>query len=542
MNCKTLFCSVVLFCSLFLLPFQANSSNFFDAGDQVKLVLAKQKLYGGQYIGALNLYKEVLAKNPNDASVLHYVGLCHFFLKEYDKSFEHFNKAKEVNVNVNKETFFYLGRLAQVEGMFDKAIEEYKTYKSKASAKEQKMFEVDVYIEQCNNAKQFMLRPVNVTIENMGNEINSIYDDKTPCITADGLTLVFTSRRPETTNSPVDIEGDGKYFEDIYISAFDTVLKKWKPAENVPGAVNTLAHDACTSISPDGKQLFLYKNDTKDAESRGGDVFITKVVNGKWRTPESMGKPVNSSWWEGGACISADGKTVFFTSERDGGAGNSDIWMVKRISKREWGKPENLKEINTPFDEVGVFLAPDGKTLFFCSNGPASMGSYDIFKTTFENNKWTPPVNLGYPINSERSDGPFVVSATAATGYFASDRKGGTGETDIYKVDLTNYAVLEKDFKKVENNGLSILKGVIRDGYEGYGMPDVEITFTTASGEKAGSTVTNENGDYFITLKGGVTYTLLIKKKGFKDLTEYVDLKLGTKETYILEKEYLLKK
>jgi len=532
--------------SLFFLissSFPLRSEVFLDGGDQVKMVLAKQKLYGGQYIAALNIYKEVLAKNPSDASVMHFVGLCHFSLKQYDKATEYFAKAKETNTNVTKETYFYLGKIHQVNGKFDEAIAEYNAYKSKITPKELKESDVDAYIQQCTTAKDLIAKPVNVKVENMGTDINSKYDDKTPCISADGITLVFTSRRPETTNSPTDVEGDGKYFEDIYISSFDTVTKKWTPADDVPGAVNTEAHDACTSISPDGKQLFLYKNDSKDSESRGGDVFISKVVNGKWRTPETIGKPINSSWWEGGACISPDGKTLFFTSERDGGLGSSDIWMVKRITKREWGKPENLgKDINTPFDEVGVFLAPDGKTLFFCSNGPGSMGSHDIFKSTLENGKWSKPVNLGYPINSERSDGPFVMSATAKTGYFASDREGGLGEIDIYKVDLSNYAILEKDFTKKENTGLSILKGVIRDGYEGYGLPEVEITFTNAAGEKAGSTLTNENGEYFITLKGGVVYTLAMKKKGFKDLSEKVDLKLSASDTYVLEKEFLLKK
>jgi Tol biopolymer transport system component len=254
-----------------------------------------------------------------------------------------------------------------------------------------------------------------------------------------------------------------------------------------------------------------------------------------------MAKPINTSYWEGGACISPDGKTLFFTSERPGGSGNSDIWMVKRLTKTTWDKPVNLgPEINSDFDEVGLFLAPDGKTLFFCSNGKGSMGGHDIFKTTLENGKWSKPVNLGYPINSDKSDGPFVISANAQTGYFASNRDGGLGESDIYQVDLSNYAVLEKDGKRT-GNGLSILKGVIRDGYEGYGVADVDISFADETGANAGSTGTNENGEYFITLAGG-KYTMTVKKKGFKDATEVVDLKPSTKETYTLVKEFLLKK
>jgi tetratricopeptide (TPR) repeat protein len=531
----------------FLLSGASFSAPFLDAGDQVKMTLAKQKLYGGDVKGALNLYKEVLIKNPKDPIVLHYVGVCHYKLNDFEKAREHFIKAKETNAKeINYETYLYSGKLLQMDKKYDEAITDYTAYKSKANPKEaadQPDVDVDVAIDQCNTAKALLAAPVDVKIENMGPDINSQYDDKSPAISADGMKLVFNTRRPETTNAPMDVEGDGKYFEDIYFSELDSASKKWRPADDVPGSINTDAHDACTGMSADGKTIFIYKNDLKDPQSRGGDIYMSRIVNGKWKTPENMGKPVNSSYWEGGACISPDGKTLLFTSERPGGQGNSDIWMTKRLNKKEWDKPVNLgAEINSPNDEGGLFLAPDGKTLFFCSNGKGSMGNYDIFKTTMENGKWTKPVNIGYPINSDKDDKTFVLSADAQTGYFSSNREGGLGEFDIYKVDLSNYAILEKDGKKVENNGLSILKGVIRDGYEGYGLADVDIDFADESGNKIASTTTNENGEYFITLKGGMKYAMTVKKKGFKDATETVELKLGNKETYSLVKEVLLKK
>jgi hypothetical protein len=345
------------------------------------------------------------------------------------------------------------------------------------------------------------------------------------------------------TDSPMDVEGDGKYFQDIFISNWDTINKKWNTAEDVPGNVNTPAHDACTSISPDGKQIFIYKNDVNDNESRGGDVFVSKVVNNKWKTPEGLGKPINSSYWEGGACISPDGKTLYFISERKGGYGRADIWMVKRISKTEWGKPVNLgPEINSEFDEVGAFLAPDGKTLFFSSNGKASMGSYDVFKSTLEGDKWAKPVNVGFPINTVHKDGPLVISADAQTAYFASERLGGLGESDIYSADLSNYSLLEKDGKKKVNSGLSILKGTVRDGFQGTGIASVDVQILDAASAVVATTLTNENGEYFITLKGDVTYTIKVVKKGYKTAEEKVELKIGKTDTFSLEKQIMLNK
>ncbi len=514
---------------------------FKDAGDAAKMVLGKQKLYGGQVTSALNTFKEVERNSPDNGVVLYYIGYCQLELKQIDKAKQTLIKSIGTTNNFKPESNVLLGKIYMMEENYDKAIDLFKTYTSSVNFEKEVKEEAELFLQQCNNAVILKASAVNVEVLNLGVGINSIYDDKNPCITADGSKLVFTSRRPESTNSEVDVEGDQKYFEDIYLAQMDSATKSFLKAGAVSGAINTKAHDACTSISADGKQIFIYKNDLKDKESRGGDVFVSKISNGKWRTPDPIGKPISSSYWEGGACISPDGKKYFFTSERPGGAGRSDIWMVERKNKKEWGKPINLSEINTPYDEAGMFLAPDGKTLFFCSNGPRSMGSYDVFKSVYENNKWSEPINLGFPINSSAKEGQLTISADAKTAYISSDRKGSIGENDIYKIDLKDYAILEKDGKKKVSNGLSILKGTVRDGYEGYGLPEIEILLTDASGANLGSTMTNENGEYFFTLKGG-KYTISIKKKGFKDISETIDLKASTDDTVTLEKGFLLKK
>lgn len=540
---KYLVLVILFFSSLFSFSQKDKKGNVFsDAGFTAKMLVAKQKMLGGKYVGALNSFRELEQTHPNDAGLLYYIGECYFILKQIDKSKEYLLKAVAQVNGVNVSTHLTLGKIYQIEENFDKAIEEFNIYKSLPNTDKEGNEDADVLLSQCQNAKKFIANPVNVEITNLGPDINSKYDDKNPCITADGCKLVFTSRRPEGSNDEVDVEGDGKYFEDIYIAVYDSTKQGFGKADEVPGSINSKAHDACTSISPDGKQIFIYKNDINDKESVGGDIFVSKVNNGKWRTPEPIGKPIASSYWEGGACISPDNKKIFFFSERNGGLGHSDIYIVEKINKKEYGKPVNIgKPVNSKFDEGGMFLAPDGKTLFFCSNGPGSMGSYDIFKTVFENGKWSEPVNLGYPINSAAKEGQLTISADAKYAYFSSERKGGLGESDIYRIDLKDYAMLEKDGKKKAGNGLSILKGTIRDGFEGYGIAEAEVIITDEAGNNVGSTYTNENGEYFFTLKGG-NYTISVKKKGFKDVTEKIELKSSTKETVTLEKGYLLKK
>ena len=540
---------LLLFFNLFLVNTSLSASVTFcnpdlGATDKAKIELGKQKLYSGRFKAALAVFQEVLNDNPNDGVPIYYMAETHFKLNEIEKAVELLKKGKECP-NPKNDNFFLLGKIYLQDGMIDDALTEFNSFKSKASKRELEETDVDVLISHCNNYKSLSPKQANVEVKNLGEAINSKYDDVTPSISADGHVLVFNSRRPETTDAPTDVEGDGKFFQDIYISHFDSVSKNWEDAGPVPGQVNTEgAHDACTGISPDGKQIYIYKNDLNDPESRGGDIFISKVNNNKWKTPEPLGKPINTSYWEGGACISPDGKTIYFTSERQGGMGRSDIWMSTKKTKTEWNKPVNLGEvINTPFDEVGIFLAPDGKTMFFCSNGQASMGSYDIFRTRFENGKWSKPENLGYPFNTERRDGPLVLSADSKKAYIASDRKGGLGEGDIYVVDLKDYALLETDFKVKQNNGLSILKGMVRDGFEGKGMEGVEISILSESGEKIANTLTNENGEYFITLKGNTMYEVKVEKKDFKSVSEKVNLLMGKgNETFTLEKQFLMDK
>jgi len=538
--------SVLIF--LFVNVVTAQKKNVIEKSEeQIKMFNAQQSFFAGDYNKALSLYKDVLSTKPNDANVMGRIAECHFMLKQYKDAQEMAEKAKSVDEKAYENTALVLGQIYHRDEKLDEALVEYNYFKSLvgngAKAKES---EIDLFITQIATAKSLIAAPANVKVENMGENINGEYDEKAPMITADGKTLIFTSRRPGKSSS-MDKEGDGGYFEDIYISRWDTTKRMWTDAELIPGAINTEAHDACTSISPDGKQIFIYKNDL-EGESRGGDIFVSKVSSsGKWGSPKSMGKPINTTYWEGGGCLSPDGKSFYFVSERPGGLGHGDIYVLKKKTKSEWEKaPVNIgAEVNTPEDEGGLFLAPDGKTLFFTSKGHNSMGGYDVFKTTLENGKWTKPVNLGYPINTVNNDYCFSLSVDAQTGYFASDRKGGFGERDVYKVDLSNYAVLEKDMaaKKDPNAPvMAILKGDVFDATVGAGM-EAEIVIFDEAGTKVASTNSSEgSGEYFITLLANKTYQIKIEVKGYKPIEEKLEIKAAKEGATTVVKHYLLYK
>lgn len=521
--------------------------NVFEKGEDIaKMTLAQQSFYGGDYQKALSIYRDVLAGKPNDANVIGHIGECYYAMGQMAEAQENLEKAKSIDEKAFENTSLLLGKIYHVNGKLDEAMTEFTFFKTLVGeGKKADESEINIYLGQVTLAKELMAHPVNVKLDGMGDNINSEYDDKAPMITADGKTLIFTSRRPGKS-SALDKDGDGGYFEDIYVSHWDTTKKAWTDAELIPGSINTEGHDACTSISPDGKQIYIYKNDI-EGESRGGDIYVSRLSSsGKWGAPKSMGKPVNTTFFEGGGCLSPDGKTFYFISERQGGLGHADIYMIKRKTRTEWEKPVNIgADVNTPEDEGGLFLAPDGKTLFFTSKGHNSMGGYDIFKTVNENGKWSKPVNLGYPINTVNNDLCFSLAIDAKTGYFTSDRKGGLGARDIYKVDLTNYPVLDKEMKvKAENNGpvMAILKGDVFDATAGAGM-EAEVVIYDETGAKVGSTTASEgSGEYFITLLAGKTYQVKIDVKGYKPIDEKVEIKAAKEGATSVVKHYLLYK
>ena len=533
------------------------SENSISLKDKDKYKIKKAeawiKYQSHDYNGALRIYRDLLETHKEDADLNFLIGRCHLELQSMEQAIKYFEIAKKIDSKVNSELSLMLGKAYQFLGDIEKAIEQYNEYKSSLSFKQQPKDIVNEYINQCVYAKEMMAKPVDVTIKNMGKEINSEYDDAIPSISADGKTFIFTSRRNDTKGGGID-PNSGMYYDDIYISEFNEENNTWKTAENIEGDLNTDGHDACLSISPDGNTIFVYRN--IDGVTGSGDIYYsTKRNDDKWSSPKPIGKPVNSTYFESSACLSSDGKTLYFISERQGGLGNADIWKSTKIDKDLWSKPENLGPvINTIEDELGVFIHPDGKTLFFTSKGHKTLGGYDVFMSTYENGKWSEPFNMGYPINTTKDETHFVLSTDGKKGYVSSRKDNGMGGIDIYEVDMSRYIYPVSTENVVSNTTkdtvsikqtfkpeLSILKGNLIDSESGQRIEsDVDI-IDIATGNKQ-TISTNEQGEYFVTLKGNKEYNVVVDKKGFKKYERKVMLPLDLKKTYTLSQAIVLEK
>lgn len=376
--------------------------------------------------------------NPKNAKAFFMAGQSIMFSLRKENSLPYYKKAYSLDANVDQDILYLLGRAYQYSEQFDSAILFYNRYsrlvvRTMNYAKTKKINEVNRKVFECYNAKVMRAHPVNVTITHLSSNINSAYPDYAPSINSDGTYMIFTSRRPEG-NTNARVAKDHEYYEDIFYST--KVNGEWVPAQNMTGPIKTEFHNASINLSPDGKEMLVYR------DTDGGDVYSTALkANGTWTKPEIL-EGINTPYIENSATISADGNTIYFTSNRPGGYGGTDIYMCTQDSKGRWVNPQNLGDlVNTEMDEDGVFISANGKHLYFSSNGHAGMGGLDIYRSAYneEKKQWEKPINMGYPINSVENDIYFVSTGDEGIAYFSSVRNENLGEEDIYKLDISKW-------------------------------------------------------------------------------------------------------
>jgi tetratricopeptide (TPR) repeat protein len=263
----------------------ATSSAFSQTAtaDKLKLTAGRMKYNEQDYNGALRIYREEFSKAPDDAMLNYRMGEAHFALKEYELALEKFNAAEKANNAVDGDLYLFLGKTNQALANLDKALEQYEKYRAQDLKKPQ-MEEINTLIAQVKTAQELLARPVNVVISNPGTPINSKFNDYHPSLTADQKVMVFTSRRGEGKVVGVDANDQG-FYEDVYITFWNDTINDWVDAVMAPGAINGLEHDASLSISPDGKQIFMYKNEN------GGDIYVSKKsASEKWEQRQTDGR------------------------------------------------------------------------------------------------------------------------------------------------------------------------------------------------------------------------------------------------------------
>jgi outer membrane protein OmpA-like peptidoglycan-associated protein len=372
-----------------------------------------QQYKAKEYENALATYKAGLKLYPDDAKLNLQTGLTYLSMPNKKESLTYLQTAFTLNPSVDPDIYYYLGLSYQSNHQFKSAQEffaEYKRHNKKAAAI------ADAKIRQSQFADSLTRIASDVVVENIGKAINSSFHEYSPLVSSDGNTMIFTSNRPTDGSNALS------KFEDIYISK--KVNGEWTQPTKISPNINIEFNDAAASLSPDGKTLVLYY------EYGGGDIYVSKAEGEGWTKPIALNKNINGPMsWETSAFLTEDGKHLYFSSNREGGYGNLDIYVSEMDQTGDWGKANNIGPvINTSGKEDSPALDPDGTVLYFSSDGHLSMGGTDIFKSEFKDGTWQKPVNLGYPINSVEDDSFFAVSSDRRRAYFSTLREEGNAE------------------------------------------------------------------------------------------------------------------
>ena len=377
-----------------------------------------------------------------------------------------------------------------------------------------------MFVAGCSSSQPAdIARVTGGVVENLGENVNSAWNDYAPAVTANG-SLFFTSRRP----NPKRLD----YGDDVY--RVNHIGKDWEKPTYLSEMINTPESQGAISVSPDGRSLYVALCEQPDGFGRC-DIYVAEWNDKgtEWSRVRNLnnleGKDlrlekrtdnfeyINTTYWETQPAISPDGKTLYFCSDRPGGFGGTDIWMSKKGDDGAWTRPVNLgPDINTKGDERTPSISFDSKTLFYASDGypdneaQKAAGGFDIYVTRWQGSRWSRPMNLGYPINSKEDDVFMSSTLSGDTLYFASNREGGYGGFDVYML-------LDPPFPP---DAMIVINGVVTDAETNIPLASTPVTIEDyGTGEIIAKFQSLESGQYTYVAPAGKNYRISAEQKGY---------------------------
>ena len=423
-----------------------------------------------------------------------------------------FLRCLEINPDFFPPVYYTLAELAFDEEMYEEAnqyLEKFMRYSRQAPALVAKSEKLK---QNSQFAAQAVRNPVPFHPKNIGLDFE--YDQYWPNLSVDEQTLVFTGLIPRNPNNPVVI---GNRQEDFFISNFHDGA--WTTPENLGPPLNTSENEGAQTISADVTKMFFTACNRPDGRGSCDIYYSERLPNGFWTRPRNLGAPVNSSAWESQPSISADGRTLYFASNRSGGKGKMDIWKSTLDNSGNWSEPVNLEEINTADDDSSPFIHPDGQTLYFASDGLPGMGGKDLFVTRKDSDgRWSTPKNLGYPINTKHREEGMIVNAKGDMAYYSSDRDGNV--RNIFTFEL---------YPAARPIPVSYMKGAIYDSQFYRPLRAHFELIDLATAERVVEAFSDSiRGEFLICIPSGKDYALNIKRTGYLFYSENFTMLDGT--------------
>jgi outer membrane protein OmpA-like peptidoglycan-associated protein/tetratricopeptide (TPR) repeat protein len=502
--------------------------------------------YGNDYKSALKNFEIAQKFNPSNGELNFKIGVCHANSTNPSLCIPFIKKALTLDPKCDPFLNYYLGYASQLEGKFDNAITYYTTFEGEYRKADDFSKFVSQRKKECGLAKKAYANPIRAWIDNMG-DLNSPNDDMAPSISTDGGEMIFTSNRPNGKSA----NEVGDYDKDIYSATLQN--RKWSAPQRLQGPINSPSDDVSNNLSYDGTRMLLHRD--VDGQT---DIFESKLVGLTWSAPEKMLAAISSPKHnEKYASFNDDGYRIYFTRDNDGRTTGMDAMFSAMQSKmrKDYMAATMVAPVNSKFNEGPIYVTIDGETMYICSEGHESLGGYDIFVSKKISGNWSTPVNMGYPINTPYDDFFFAPTANGKYAYIASNRDGGKGGFDIYKVTfwgpekapivqtedylLASIAMPIKDNQiegKVDVNkkSLTVFKGITIDAISRKPVEaQIEIT-DNATGKVIETFTTNSaTGKFIVTLNSGKNYGIAVKANGYLFHSENFDIPNGSADALV---------
>lgn len=384
--------------------------------DEMKKIFAQAESYYvyEEFELANQLY--ILLDTPDNLNIKYKIGTCYLNIPgEKEKSIPYLEEAvKNATYDSKSESFkekrapldayFSLAKAYMINNELEKGLSTLQSFSKLARETTKKggmknLEYIDQLIQACKNAIQFKENPVKFSKKTLGPDFTQGAINENPAVSYDGNTIVYTERR-----GVVNV---------IFFSKKER--GKWQTPIEITAQLNAGEDCSSCSLNSDGTELFLYKTDNYD-----GAIYSSNYIDGAWKPIKKLNKNINTKFYESHAAISYEGNKLYFTSNREGGQGNLDIYVSEKDATGDWGPAINIgASINTPFNEDTPFITQNDSTLYFSSEGHSSMGGYDIFKSLRIGSVWKTPANLGFPINSTDDDKFFLPVNNGENAYYS---------------------------------------------------------------------------------------------------------------------------
>ncbi len=454
-----------------------------------------------------SLVKLAVQEKPNFIDGWILLGDNKFREKQYDEAARAYEKVKSLKEDYVYDINLRLAKSYIGAEKYQDALSHARSFQQLEKLGASDRMNVEKLIADCEFAMEALHHPVPFETTNLGPGVNTPLNEAGPFLTTDEKYLYFTRQ--------ID---DGNYTqEDIYYSV--RTDNTFGQANEVGDAINTFEYgEGSVCISASGKYLLFSSYDRPNGQGNS-DIYISRKVGEKWERANNVSDPINGPGWEGAPSLSADGRTLFFSSVRSGGMGQRDIWVSYLNDDGSWTRPQNLGDsINTPFNDESPFIHPDGKTLFFSSNGWPGMGNYDLYKSVkLPNGQWSKAVNLGYPINTSGYEVSIFISTEGNTAYYSSERKDSYGGMDIYKFDFPSE--LRPDYT-------SYVKGNVFDNATHDALNATVQIYDLEAGKLYMSITADKlNGGFMSALPAGKNYGVMVQKDGYLFYSQNISLK-----------------